>query len=292
MVSTKTQAPARPWLLLLPFPAILLGAFTASRGGAPTTVFATNVVAAVLGTGVVLLLRQVSISGLRRIAVPLAAGAVLLTASTFLFPGLDGVHRWLQLGPVRLHASAIATPWVLLGISVALRQRFAISAALALAMSAVLTAQPDAGQATAFALAASLLLAQARATPWPPRALGCVAVLGLGLSAWLRPDPLEAVPHVEGIVGLASDLAPALGVGAVLALALLLIPTLPGVSKGTVSEGLPVSLGVYIAVTLCAPALGDFPVPVMGAGASPVLGWYMALGILAVWRRPQEHPTP
>ncbi len=291
---SSTEARARPWFLLLPLPAMFLGAFTAGRSGNPTGVFATNAVAAVLGLGVAVLLGRITRTRLQQIAVPLATGAVLLTAATLLAPGLDGVHRWLQLGPLRLHASTLATPWVLLGISVALKQRFGVSVFLALSMAAVHTAQPDAGQATAFAIAASCVLA--RATAWPPRILSCIAVLGLGMSAWLRPDPLEAVPHVEGIVGLAFTLTPALGLAAVLALALILLPMVTGGRQGPESDVLPLSLGVYIAATLCVPLLGDFPVPVMGAGASPVLGWYMAVGMLASWRspspQPREHATP
>ncbi|WP_205507650.1 hypothetical protein [Myxococcus vastator] len=120
-----------------------------------------------------------------RAATPLAIIAILLTASTLLFPGLEGIHRWVALGPVRLHASAIATPWVLLGMSAALHQRFAASAA-----------QPDTGQGTAFALAASALLLRAHPATWLPRLVSCAGVLALGACAWLRPDPLAAVPHV------------------------------------------------------------------------------------------------
>ncbi|WP_426752377.1 hypothetical protein [Myxococcus sp. Y35] len=283
MTSLKAWETARPWFLLLPFPAMLLGAFTAWRSGAPAAAFALNAVATALGAGVALVAGRQSSMALPRVALPLAVIAVLLTASTLLFPGIEGVHRWLGLGPVRLHASAVATPWVLLGMSATLHQRFAVSAALALGVSTVHAAQPDAGQGTAFALAASLLLVRARPTSWRRRLVCCAGVLVLGFGSWLRPDPLAAVPHVERIVQLAAGLAPALGAVAVLALALLLVPMVPGVIAGA---DLSIGLAVYVAATLCVPALGNFPVPIMGAGAGPVLGWYMAMGILMAARRP------
>ncbi|AFE04317.1 hypothetical protein COCOR_01827 [Corallococcus coralloides DSM 2259] len=273
------------WFALLPLPAILLGAFVAWRSGVPATAFAVNVLAAALGVGTAALVGRLSSTALPQASVPIAFVAVLLTASTLLFPGLDGVHRWLVLGSVRLHASTLAVPWVLLGMSAALHQRFAVSAGLALGMSAVHALQPDAGQGTAFALAASALLACAPSTPWLLRAASCSGTLVLGFAAWLRPDPLAAVPHVERIVHLAASVAPALGVAAVLALALLLLPAALVTERARASGGqewaLPASLVVYIAATLGVTTLGNFPVPVMGAGAGPILGWYAATGILA-----------
>lgn len=96
---------------------------------------------------------------------PGALIALLLTAATLLFPGFSGAHRWLELGPLRLHASPVLAPWALLGVSAALNRRFASATALAVGMLVLHAVQPDAGQGTAFALAAASLLARAHATP-------------------------------------------------------------------------------------------------------------------------------
>ncbi|RKH07883.1 hypothetical protein [Corallococcus carmarthensis] len=296
MTPTETPGASPQGFVLLPLPAILLGAFVAWRSGVPVTAFAVNAVTAALGAGVAARVGRLPGRTLLRASVPLAFIAVLLTASTLLFPGLDGVHRWMVLGPIRLHASTIAVPWVLLGMSVALRQRFAVAAVLALGLSAVHAVQPDAGQGTAFALAASTLLARGHSAHWLQRAFSCAGVLVIGLASWLQPDPLAAVPHVERIVHLATSLSPALGVAGVVALALLLVPAALGTARGRAREGhggaLSASLVVYIAATLGVTALGNFPVPVMGAGAGPILGWYMATGILAasLFRSPLEGP--
>ncbi|NVJ04710.1 hypothetical protein HUW63_05545 [Myxococcus sp. AM001] len=289
MTPTEARKTAPSWLLLLPLPAMLLGAFVAWRSGAPIAAFAINATAAALGAGVAAMAGRLSSATLPRVSGPLAVIAVLLTASTLLFPGLDGVHRWMGLGPIRLHASAVVVPWVLLGMSEALHRRFSVAAVLAVGLSAVHAAQPDAGQGTAFALAASTLLARAHSTHWLQRAVSCTGVLLIGFGAWLQPDPLAAVPHVERILQLAASLSPVLGILAGGALALLLLPAATGTGLGKTSGGLGIplatSLFVYIAATLCVPMLGNFPVPVMGAGAGPVLGWYMATGILAASRR-------
>ncbi len=278
----------RRWLLLLPLPALVLGALVAQRSGVSAKAFAVNAAAAVVGSGVAAFVSRLPATALARASVP----AVLLTAATLLFPGLDGIHRWIALGPLRLHASAVLAPWVLLGMSAALHGRFAQATALALGMSAVHAAQPDAGQGTAFALAAGALLACAGTTHWLKRALACAGTLAVGFSAWLQPDPLAAVPHVERIVHLAAGLSPMLGLAAVLTLALLLLPAALGMRRGSDERALSGSLLVYLAATLGVTALGNFPVPVMGAGAGPVLGWYAATGILmASSRRAPSGPA-
>lgn len=76
-------------------------------------------------------LGRLSSATLLRVSGPLSVIAALLTASTVLFPGLDEVHRWIELGPVRLHASAVAVPWVFLGMSAALHRHFSAAAVLA-----------------------------------------------------------------------------------------------------------------------------------------------------------------
>ena len=287
MSPTGTQGEAPRWLTLfalLPLAAIALGAFVTSREGTSARAFAVNGAAAVLGTALAVAVGRLSGTALQRASVPAAIVAVLLTASTLLFPGLDGVHRWLALGPVRLHASTVFAPWVLLAISANLPRRFALSVVLALAMSGLHAVQPDAGQGTAFALAVCALLARARLIPWPQRALGCAAVLALGLAAWLQPDPLAPVPHVERIVHLAAGQGLVLGVAAVLSLALLLLPSVWTATRAPASEDpgamLSVGLAVYFLATVLVTELGNFPVPVLGAGAGPVLGWYAMAGML------------
>jgi len=267
---------------------MLLGAFVAQRSGVSARAFAVNAAAAVVGSGVAVLVGRLPGPALPRASVPCALIALLLTAATLLFPGFSGAHRWLELGPLRLHASPVLAPWVLLGVGAALNRRFAQATALAVGMSALHAVQPDAGQGTAFALAAGAVLARARETPWPKRALACAATLAAGFAAWLRPDDLPAVPHVERIVHLAVELAPGLGLAAVLALALLLLPAARGVARTPGSdEGVLASgLLVYLTATLAVTVLGNFPVPVMGAGAGPILGWYTATGLLVAscWR--------
>jgi hypothetical protein len=101
-------------------------------------------------------------------------------------------------------------------------------------------AQPDAGQALAFLLGVLVLFGGARSLSTGWKVAGC-GLAAMGVAlACAGAAPLDAMPHVERIVHLAA----------------------------------------YFLGALAVTQWGNYPVPVMGAGAGPVLGWYAALGIL------------
>jgi hypothetical protein len=102
------------------------------------------------------------------------------------------------------------------------------------------------------------------------------AALLAGLSL-LRDDPLAAVPHVEGIVGVATGQGLMWGAGSVIALSLIPIAYLP---LADCPAG--AALAAYTTGTLVAAWLGNHPVPVLGYGVSPILGYY--LGVAGLWR--------
>jgi hypothetical protein len=112
----------------------------------------------------------------------------------------------------------------------------------------------------------------------PLRVASVLALPVLTGLTWLRRDPLAPVRYVEGIV----DLAAGPGAGWVVAavVSLLLLP-LPFFHAGRTGKHAGFALGVYVAVTVLAAVLtGNFPVPVMGYGMSPVLGSLAGLAFL------------
>lgn len=136
-------------------------------------------------------------------------------AATLLAPGLDGVRRWLVLGPIRLNMSAALVPWLALGF---------VASNPGVRSLPVLTGGAIVNRRIGVPVAA-VLLAIAAAT-------------------WSRPDPLPPLDHVERILVL------------------------------TASRGAPWLLGAALANRVMATFFGNFPVPVFGAGAGPILGWY------------------
>ncbi|SEU34013.1 hypothetical protein [Stigmatella erecta] len=277
--------------LLAPVPAILLG--MAVAGPAHTRAFLPNVLALLLGGACV---------GLWRLGSPLrrdlrlrvmACAAFAAITATLAFPGLDGVHRWLPLGPLRLNASAAFLPWLLAGMSASQAGVRRLCTVLAVLAQGVHWLQPDAAQAAA--LAGGTLILMGPGAPWPGKPLRMAVVGwmgGLAVGTWARADPLAPVAHVERILFLAADRGP-LWLGATGAVGALLLGAFLLTARASTPARARVVLafGTAFALTLGATFLGNFPVPLMGAGAGPVLGWYAFAAVLALPERPAGEDT-
>lgn len=265
--------------LLFPLPALAVGVLVMRASGVPAMGWGQNLVACVIGILLCFALARPRASR-RGEARVLAAGVLALgcLAATWLDPGVEDVHRWLRLGPVRLHAGALVLPVVLatlVGLEHAGRRH--VATLLSIATALLLALQPDAAQATAFAAGAVVLLLPGKRAEWHLW-LRLVPLLALAGLSWLRKDPLAPVPHVEGIVGLAMELGTGWGAAAVASLLLLPVPFF--VARGQGDGRLGLAIGTYVVVTILAPAFAHFPVPVLGQGASPIIGYFAAIGLL------------
>jgi cell division protein FtsW (lipid II flippase) len=272
--------PARLPYLLAPVPALVVGVLIMRMSDVPVMQWGQNLGAWAVGTLLCLgLWRRRRSSGRRRWADLAAVLTLAALAATLLVPGVDGVHRWVPLGPVRLHAAAILLPLLLVALQgLAQARGWWTAAGVAVGTALLLLLQPDAAQATAFA-AGCLVLLLPLAGRDPSRIACLLVLLALAGVTWLRRDPLAPVPHVEGIVQLAA------GVGAgwlvVAGVSLLVLP-LPFFRAGRGdAKHAGLALGTYVAITILAALLtGNFPVPVMGYGVSPILGYLVGLGLL------------
>lgn len=233
--------------------AAIIGAFTASRGW--------------LGFPVILLVMLVI--GLSLIG-PGQAGpgeAGLAQAS---------VHRWIGAGPVQLNAAALMLP---LAIAIFTPARRWLAIPCFLAIGGVLAWQPDISQLAGFVIASVVLFGLAFRLPGALAAL----LLGAALIAFcllMRPDPLQPVPHVEGIFSMAFSQSQVLGYGLAVALGLAcLSPLLLWRSADLRWKAL--ALSGYFAATALAPLFGPYPVPLGGYGLSFVVGWVLGFAALA-----------
>ena len=279
------SSPFRATLLLLaPLPALVTGVVIMRRSGVSSSIVAQQLAAGLILTIaclVVCLRRRPTLNVTPPASTIIAAAApVVLLVLTLLHPGTDGVRRWVSVGPVQLHAGFVALPvLIILAGAVArggsARARWIADAGIVIA-AAALAFQPDASQAIAFAGAVLIVMLQRR----PASRIDWIAVavcVGSSVMAVSRRDSLEAVPHVEGIVHLAARSGFAWLVASIIALMLLPIPfVLDWVKHRDHHEG--IGLAVYF-VTVCIAALvAPFPVPVLGFGLSPILGYFVALG--------------
>jgi len=257
--------------------AIGAGAAAAALTGYAAGAWALNAAAWVSGFVLALAITRWGTSRAFAIAVLAIAGAGL--AATLALPGQQGVHRWLDIGPLHANASALLLPAAvaaLAGIGVWSLPGLAFT----LAAGLLLVAQPDASQASAFLAAAALLFAR---SPAPPTARSAaLAIAGaLAALAWLRPDPLQPVAEVEGIVTLAAGASIGLAAFAVLALAGACLSPLalarPGTSRTTDPA---LALTAYLSACALAPLIGAFPVPLAGLGMSFPLGFWLGIGVM------------
>lgn len=268
----RFNLPAWPCLCL----PVLVGVVVMVLGGAPIARWGTHLAAALLG-----LATYAALTSVRRRVQGIGVGVALLAffavASTLLSSGIDGVQRWHELGPLRVHPSALLAPLVLVvGAGRVLRQRIAVHASL-LGLQAVHFLQPDAGQATALACGTiAFVLADGQQRQ---RALLVLSYLTSAAATWARFDPLPPATFVEDIV--ARSFALALGWGVVATVSLLLLVAGPQLGEQTRrSRPAAIALSAYLAAAILVVGVGEYPVPLLGFGTSPTLGAFLALAAL------------
>jgi hypothetical protein len=245
---------------------IALGAVVMANADIPLSIWIRNPIAWLLAGAVALFLASRGWLGAW-----LAPVAAIIIAVSLIGPDQQGVHRWLDLGPVQLNAAALVLPAAV----VAFVRTPAVVAIPSFAIIVGLLAwQPDISQLAAFALATTLLCAVRFG--WKGVAVALLlsaAAIALCLS---RPDPLAPVPHVEGIFTLAWSQSPVLAITMAVSLALAALSPL------LLRRSAPASLALtaYFAATSLAFLLGAYPAPLAGYGLSFVVGWW--LGFAAV----------
>lgn len=260
--------------------AVGLGAGVAAAAGVPSGVWIRNLAAWGVGALAACGLAAFARPGSRTVALGLLP---LGLAASLFFPEVDGVQRWIDVGPIHLNAAMLLMPMSVVALA-APGARGLWLWALPVSALLLLVAQPDASQATSLA-AVMLLLLIAAAVPTRRTRLGLIGVtVALTAIAWARPDPLAPVAEVEGIVGLAFGQSPILGLLALLALAAVAAaPALAAARSGAKRAG--AALGLCLLVWALMPFLGAFPVPLVGMGMSPIIGAWLGAGLLAAAMR-------
>lgn len=238
------------------------------RTGVPPAVSMQNVAAAAVGAAIAVYGARRSVSSAGGLAV--IGVALLLLVASLLTGGVEGVHRWLRIGPLGMHAAYLVIPLVLVELDRILgRGRLAVALCVMFVIAAILAMQPDASQATAFAASSIVLLAVHRRRSVPAVA-GMLALAALAALSFLKEEPLAPVPHVEEIAIRIAQQGAAWQVLVIVVLALLLAPFL----ASSTSAG--VAVAIYVALVTAASWWGNFPVPVLGHGMSPILGYLAA----------------
>lgn len=207
------------------------------------------------------------------------AAASLLLALPIFNVWTPGPRRWISAGSFKLYVAALVLPAVILVLAQTLRSnRIGLTWPLVatVALAALLAVQPDASQVTAFALAATIAILVSKARP-TPKLCSFAGLIACVVLAWRQPDPLEPVPYVEGVL----DIAWAAGLTATI-VAVLAIALPPAVlswqARATRSWELLAVAAYYATIDFLA-FRQLTPMPLLGFGVSPILG-YCLLSIL------------
>lgn len=266
-----------PFLLpIAAVPALLGSLWIMEIGAAPRALILQQAFVAVLGFAAAL--AAIGFSRRRHHAAPnmpvLAALALILFVPLLVEASAEAA-RWLSVPGFRLYLAPLVLPpfLILWSRTLALGSLAPKASTLfAVLAASALFAQPDAAQSTAFAAAAVPLLWR---TEFLARLrLPAVAVFAaLAAAAWTVKDPMSPVPYVEGVFLLAAETSALLFALAAVAAALP-AAALAWSARSARSSGLLAVALYYGALLLLAPAQVT-PVPLLGFGAAPVLGYFI-----------------
>lgn len=237
--------------------------------GAPARLLAINAGALVVALAWIMLGRLPTD---RKVRLGIAAAAALaLFLPLLLGPDVAGVRRWLPAGPVSLHSGALLLPLITV---LAAREEKLGPAIMALA-GAALALQPDAAALAALATASAALA-------WLHRsiAFAAVAAMGAALAAiTFNAGMLEPQLFTENVLPHVAERS--LFKAACLAILLFIVPlwhlVIDPQTQGSEGYALAALLVAFGAMAVIAP----FPYPLIGYGASPILGFGLALGAAA-----------
>jgi hypothetical protein len=251
--------------------AVALGLLYMALAGAPKQLLLMNLAA--LGIGLVLFV----IASKFRFAAEQWRGALLvglalcILATSLFGVTAEGATRWAMVAGLTIQPSLIVAPL----LCVAYAGQPDRSAALALLIAVVATAmQPD--RAVATMLLSGIAVAAIAHRDRQGAALTGLAALGFAATL-LQPDNLSAVPYVDQILSSPARAHPLAGVAVWLGTVLLFAPVLS--REGGKDPGIVALVAVWGAAIVAA-LLHNYPTPLVGYGASPIIGYLLSLLVL------------
>lgn len=266
------------WLAIYAAVAGTAGLAVMAAAGAPKTALIIQAAALAVGGAIAWVLargrrpvsRVVVMSGL-------ALGAILIGLPLLIGPDVEGVRRWLGMGPLLIQPAMIVLPpmvWLY-----ARDNTLWIGRGLAMAAAGLLALQPDQAGGLALATALGTCLIFRRQT-----ADAMVFAAALAVQGWagMGADPLAAVPHVELAAETVFAANPIFGVAAWIVMLSLPLPFML-YHRENPANAMLASLWIGL---VAAAVFRNYPEPIIGYSASLALGWMISLGLAA--RTPQE----
>jgi hypothetical protein len=201
--------------------------------------------------------------------------SILLLGLTFIGPNIDGVHRWLRIPFFTLNIATIVIPITIVAFYRLIEEKqYVMSLIGTIVIAVFLFLQPDASQLLAFSLPMIVLLLKSKISKVITTSFSMVLLL-LTLKSWIELDSLQPINYTEGILTMVYDTSIVLYIIGIASL--LWVPICFLVLCQKQSRNICVGITSYYWMMSCATFVGNFPVPFMGYGLSPILGFYFFL---------------
>ena len=240
--------------------------------GAPARLLLINAVA--LGMGFVLLVLAKLLAPAAALRGPLLLASSLLLLGTALGGvATEGASRWLSIGGLAVQPGLILVP-ILVTAFGARADRWSVGAVTIAALAIAL--QPDRGVA-AMLLAGVAVVALRRPEP-KQLAVGSAAFAGF-VATLLQPDTQGAMPYVDQILYTSFAVSPVAGLAVWAGVALMIVPAF--IMRQTGPAASVAAFYALWAAGILAAAVGNYPTPLVGYGASAIIGYLLGLAPLA-----------
>lgn len=263
-----------PYLMMLP--AIAIGTMAMVKNNLPIGIWIQAILIWLLGCFLGILFLGLSKkrkpSKRRSDFIPIIM-IILLLIFPFFSRHSSDIHRWLSIGPVLIYTASILLPLALIYFDRTIKHYpKGYTLGLVLIILIILLFQPDAGQLTAFSCAIALIIF--RNSDKPVLTYSSLLVLSLFITlTWVFIDHLAPVSYVENILFLVKDMGILWFILGIISLILLVMPFF---TLGA-CNWMYFSLGIYFLTEILVTFFGNFPVPVMGYGLSPIIGYMIAM---------------
>lgn len=251
--------------------AVVLGLAYLAIAGAPTRYLGINIGALAIGLTMLALLGRAAAAGRPWTSGAIAAMAGALLATALLGAKVGGAARWVNLGGFSIQPSLILLPVMLVVFS---RTRSVLATAGIIAAAAAMALQPDRAMAgmLALCLAALAVIRRDRHT-----AVALAAGVTGFVATLARVDTLPAAPYVEQVLYSSFEVHAGAGLAVLGGSALLLVPAIVGWSRDPANSATYAAFGTVWFAAIMAAALGNYPTPIVGYGASAIIGYTLSL---------------
>lgn len=263
--------------IIVALPSVIIGGIAMVTHDIPKMYFALNIACLIVGWLISIYVISKNFKEIKNKICPIIIIAIilLLYAMTFVDSGVDNVHRWLSLGPISLYVSSIFAPIFIIEIwNLFEKNKYLLIVVIAFLAATILFLQPDASQLTSFAVPLIVMLLSKAGKKIPTYIIIAILIF-FAITSWIFLDSLPAVIYVEDILGLAMGMGILWSVLGILSLILIPIPFFILAKKK--EQLLSVCIGLYYVIFIVSTFFGNFPVPLMGYGVSPIIGYLIAI---------------